>query len=235
MAVALDNTPRHLRGNGRPVTEELTISDLKVNGSIPPELDGRYLRNGANPLSGTSDHPFFGDGMIHGVRVRDGKAEWYRNRYVQTPFIENASVDILDPAVMLDMKSSKANTHVIGHAGKILALEEGHFPYRAGRRARDRGTDRLRGRPHRLVHGAPQDLSGHRRVARVRLFGLRTLSALPARVRGRRTGPDREHHRGRAHDDARLQRHAEPRHLHGPAGRLRCRDGRQGRDADPLG
>ena len=124
-----DTTPMHLRGNGRPVTEELTLTDLKVTGTIPPELDGRYVRNGANPFTGLSDHPFFGDGMVHGVRLRDGSAEWYRNRYVRTPFIEDPSVDILDPAVMMDMKSSKANTHVFGHAGRILALEEGHFPY----------------------------------------------------------------------------------------------------------
>ncbi len=129
MAEALDSTPTHLLGNGRPVTEEQTLSNLKVVGTIPAELDGRYIRNGANPLSGTSDHPFFGDGMLHGIRLRDGKAQWYRNRYVQTPFIKNPSVDILDPAVMMDMQSSKANTHVVGHAGKILALEEGHFPY----------------------------------------------------------------------------------------------------------
>jgi len=129
MAAVLEDTPAHLRGNGRPVTEEQTIYGLKVTGSIPSELDGRYVRTGANPLSGTSAHPFFGDGMIHGVRLRDGKAEWYRNRYVQTPFITNPSVDVLDPSVMMDMKSSKANTHVIGHAGKILVLEEGHFPY----------------------------------------------------------------------------------------------------------
>lgn len=129
MAAVMENTPSHLRGNGRPVTEELTLANLEVRGTIPAELEGRYLRNGANPLSGMSDHPFFGDGMIHGVRLRDGKAEWYRNRYVQTPFIANPSVDILDPSVMMDMRASKANTHVIGHAGRILALEEGHFPY----------------------------------------------------------------------------------------------------------
>ena len=129
MVAVPDSTPSHLLGNGRPVTEEQTLSDLKVTGSIPRELDGRYVRNGANPLSGTSDHPFFGDGMVHGMRLRDGKAEWYRNRYVQTPFIANPSVDILDPSVMMNMESSKANTHVVGHAGKILALEEGHFPY----------------------------------------------------------------------------------------------------------
>tara|TARA_A100001037_G_scaffold131137_3_gene118925 strand:- start:14908 stop:16254 length:1347 start_codon:yes stop_codon:yes gene_type:complete len=129
MAAILDDTPAHLRGNGRPVTEEQTLTDLKVTGSIPSELDGRYVRNGPNPLTGMSAHPFFGDGMLHGIRLQDGEAKWYRNRYVQTPFITNPDVDVMDPSVMMDMKSSKANTHVFGHAGKLLALEEGHFPY----------------------------------------------------------------------------------------------------------
>ena len=122
-------TPAHHRGNGKPVTEERTITDLRVTGALPVELDGRYVRNGANPFGGTSSHPFLGDGMVHGVRLRDGKAEWYRNRYVGTPFITNPALDVLDPAVMADMAASKANTNVIGHAGKVLALEEGHFPY----------------------------------------------------------------------------------------------------------
>ncbi len=124
-----DDIPAHLRGNGAPVFEELTLTDLKVTGTIPAELDGRYVRNGANPITGMSDHPFFGDGMLHGVRLRDGKAEWYRNRYIKTPFFANPSLDILDPSVIIDMTASKANTHVVGHHGKILALEEGHFPY----------------------------------------------------------------------------------------------------------
>ena len=129
MTIVDDSTPMHLRGNGRPVTEERSLTDLAVIGSIPPELDGRYVRNGANPFTGTSIHPFFGDGMVHGVRLRDGRAEWYRNRYVQTPFIANPSLDIFDPVAAMDMRASKANTHVVGHAGRILALEEGHFPY----------------------------------------------------------------------------------------------------------
>ncbi|MCY4215096.1 MAG: carotenoid oxygenase family protein [Gammaproteobacteria bacterium] len=129
MAEVIEDTPIHLRGNGRPISEERTLRHLKVTGTIPAELDGRFVRNGANPFTGTSSHPFLGDGMLHGIRIRDGRAEWYRNRYVQTPFIDNPATDILDPAVLMDMKSSKANTHVIGHAGKILALEEGHFPY----------------------------------------------------------------------------------------------------------
>ena len=121
--------PEHLRGNGRPTRDELTLTDLRVVGTIPEELNGSYLRNGANPFTGTSDHPFFGDGMIHGISLFEGQAQWYRNRYVQTPFIDNPTLDILDPNVTLDMTCSKANTHVVTHAGQILALEEGHFPY----------------------------------------------------------------------------------------------------------
>ena len=107
-----EEIPLHLRGNGRPVTEELSLTELKVTGSIPKELDGRYIRNGANPISGTSAHPFLGDGMIHAIRLRDGKAEWYRNRYVQTPFVTDTSLNSLDPTVMMKMESSKANTHL---------------------------------------------------------------------------------------------------------------------------
>ena len=130
MSASESELPQHLRGNGAPVQEELTLTDLEVRGTIPPELDGRYLRNGANPVTGMSDHPFLGDGMIHGVRLRDGRAEWYRNRYVQTPFLADTSKEVVDVAgTMMDMTASKANTHVVGHAGKILALEEGHFPY----------------------------------------------------------------------------------------------------------
>jgi carotenoid cleavage dioxygenase-like enzyme len=126
----IENVPGHLRGNGAPVQTEVTLTDLDVTGTMPPELNGRYVRNGANPVTGFSDHPFLGDGMVHGIRLRDGKAEWYRNRYVKTPFVADPNRNVLDISASLgDMTSSKANTHVIGHAGKIMALEEGHFPY----------------------------------------------------------------------------------------------------------
>ncbi|MGD9997854.1 MAG: carotenoid oxygenase family protein [Ilumatobacteraceae bacterium] len=125
-----DEVPVHLRGNGAPVHDERTITDLEVRGAIPTELDGRYVRNGANPITGWSDHPFLGDGMLHGIRLRDGRAEWYRNRYVQTPFIADPSKPVIDlESGVMDMRDSKANTNVVGHAGRIFALEEGHFPY----------------------------------------------------------------------------------------------------------
>lgn len=130
MTATESEIPSHLQGNGAPVTEELTLTELQVTGTIPPELDGRYLRNGANPITGMSDHPFLGDGMIHGVRLRDGQAEWYRNRYVQTPFISNPDRQVIEvDSSLREMDSSKANTHIVGHGGKFLALEEGHFPY----------------------------------------------------------------------------------------------------------
>ncbi len=125
-----EDLPVHLRGNGAPVFDEQTITSLRVTGTIPIELDGRYLRNGANPITGLSDHPFLGDGMVHGIRLRAGNPDWYRNRYVQTPFIGDPNRTIIDMGASLtDMTQSKANTNVIGHAGMILALEEGHFPY----------------------------------------------------------------------------------------------------------
>ena len=127
--MSLSDVPVFLRGNGAPVPEERTITDLTVTGVIPAELDGRYVRNGANPHTGMAEHPFLGDGMVHGIRLRDGRAEWYRNRYVQTPFLTDTSLGDVDTTTMTDMANSKANTHVIGHAGRILALEEGHFPY----------------------------------------------------------------------------------------------------------
>jgi carotenoid cleavage dioxygenase-like enzyme len=120
--------PWHLTGNYAPVMDELTEHDLAVTGAIPHELDGLYIRNGSNPKSGDAAHWFFGDGMVHGVRISGGRAEWYRNRFVRTSKLESQA-DATDPATIMDRTASAANTHVIGHAGRILALEEGHFPY----------------------------------------------------------------------------------------------------------
>ena len=74
------------RGGFTPVTEEITAFDLPVTGRIPAELNGRYLRNGPNPMNLDDPrlHLFAGDGMVHGVRLRDGRAEWYRNRWVRS-------------------------------------------------------------------------------------------------------------------------------------------------------
>ena len=74
----------YLAGNYAPVSEEITATELAVTGTIPAELDGRLIRNGPNPIDGghPDAHWFTGTGMVHGVRLRDGRADWYRNRYV---------------------------------------------------------------------------------------------------------------------------------------------------------
>src|SRR5436190_15310590 len=97
----------YLQGNFAPVSEELTVEDLPVEGRIPAELRGRYLRNGPNPIEPdpATYHWFTGTGMVHGVRLEDGNARWYRNRFVRgEPF--------------------GPNTNVIGHAGRTWALVE---------------------------------------------------------------------------------------------------------------
>ena len=127
MSEALEQQPFWLSGNFAPTFEEVTETNLEVTGSIPPELRGRYLRNGSNPQTGESAHWFLGNGMIHGVELANGKANWYRNRYVRTPLFENPEGDPFSE--MQDLTRSLANTHIIAHAGKILALEEAHWPF----------------------------------------------------------------------------------------------------------
>jgi len=100
-----------------------------VTGALPKELNGRFFRNGSNPRSGTSPHWFLGNGMIHGVRLENGRAVWYRNRYVRTTLFNDANAAAIGPDGSTDITASLANTHVVAHAGKILALEEGHFPW----------------------------------------------------------------------------------------------------------
>ena len=122
-----EKAPFWLRDNFAPTFEERTETDLKVIGQIPESLKGTLLRNGANPQSGESAHWFLGNGMLHGVRIEAGEAKWYRNRYVKTPLYLKPDGDVMEG--LGDMTMSAANTNVIQHAGKIMALEEGHWPF----------------------------------------------------------------------------------------------------------
>jgi carotenoid cleavage dioxygenase len=122
------STNPYLDGNFRPVREEVTITDLEVTGTIPPELDGRYLRNGPNPITDpdpATHHWFAGTGMVHGIRLRDGRAEWYRNRYPRTgdvaPILGVPDAGGAAPHGGFDFAP---NTNVIGHAGRYFAIVE---------------------------------------------------------------------------------------------------------------
>ena len=81
-----DDDHPYRTGPWRPQTTEWDADDLTaVEGEIPRDLDGVYLRNTENPLHPALKfyHPFDGDGMMHVVGFRDGKA-FYRNRFVRT-------------------------------------------------------------------------------------------------------------------------------------------------------
>lgn len=123
----------YLEGNFAPVLEERTDErELAVTGVVPPDLEGRLLRNGPNPVSVPADHAdyhwFSGDGMIHAVSLAGGKATGYRNRWVRTRSLASkvATVPPKGPSEPID---GSANTHVIRHAGTTLALVESGFPH----------------------------------------------------------------------------------------------------------
>ena len=118
--------PYWLQGNFAPVSVETTTTDLAVTGSLPKELAGLYVRNGSNPLSGSSPHWFLGDGMVHGVAIEDGRALWYRNRYVQTDFWKNGGGLGAGPP---GRASSLSNVSVGPHGGRLLSLGEVGLPF----------------------------------------------------------------------------------------------------------
>lgn len=125
-------TNRYLDGNFAPVREELTTFDLPVTGRVPEELQGRFLRIGPNPVTDedpASYHWFTGTGMAHGLRLRDGKAEWYRNRFVRSDRVTEALGEPSVPGPRHGMSDGTANTNIIGHAGKTWAIvEAGSLP-----------------------------------------------------------------------------------------------------------
>ena len=129
-----------LEGNFAPVADELDRRDLPVEGELPASLDGTLYRNGSNPRFPPVEpyHWFTGDGMVHAVTLRNGTAS-YRNRWVRTvrfraeeraggPLFHGFGQPLDAQAASID--TGVANTHVLAHAGRLLALEEAHLPVR---------------------------------------------------------------------------------------------------------
>ena len=146
----------YLAGNFAPVRSEDDF-DLKVTGEIPKGLKGALFRTGPNPQFEPRDpehyHWFGGDGMVHGFYVEDGKVR-YRNRYVRTPkwelehehgralFGSMGNPMTTDPLAMGN-EGGVANTNILFHAGKLMALEEAHHPFEMDvRTLESKGYDR---------------------------------------------------------------------------------------------
>jgi carotenoid cleavage dioxygenase len=133
-----------LQGHYAPVSDELAVSGLPVEGALPAGLRGAFLRNGPNPQFPPPGryHLFDGDGMVHGVAFDGEGGAAYANRWVRTAGFEaeraagralfgGLSEFRLPPDdVMATVGAVKntANTHVIRHAGHILTLMEGLGP-----------------------------------------------------------------------------------------------------------
>jgi carotenoid cleavage dioxygenase-like enzyme len=130
------------KGYSAPVRIEADVHDLEVIGNIPPELNGSYFRNSADPtyppLLGT-DIFLNGDGMLHSVRFENGHAD-LKTRYVRTQKFElerkarralfgayrNPFTDLPEVA---GRDNNTANTSVLWHHGKLYALKESGRPY----------------------------------------------------------------------------------------------------------
>jgi 8'-apo-carotenoid 13,14-cleaving dioxygenase len=122
-----------LLGIHLPLPSEEALTDLSVTGTIPAELDGRYIRIGPNPITPPNPglyHWFMGDGMVHGVRLRRGKALWYRNRWIRSRAVSDALGEPPAPGPH-EPPFDIVNTNVMGYAGETWALvEAGGCPVR---------------------------------------------------------------------------------------------------------
>ncbi len=132
---------RFLRGNFAPLRVECDAPDLVIEGELPRDLHGTLFRNGPNPLYPPRDqyHMFSGDGMVHAFRIEDGRVS-YRNRWVRTAKFERewAAGQALygtfgnpatSDAAVRGTPYNVANTNVLFHGGRLLALEEFNPPF----------------------------------------------------------------------------------------------------------
>lgn len=130
-----------LRDNYAPWPVEGEARDLPIVGELPRELDGTLYRNGPNPQYPPRGrhHWFDGDGMIHAFRIRDGRVS-HRNRWVRTArfALERAAGEALFGGLADvgagDVRAAgtpinPANTHVLRHGGRLLALCEAGPPH----------------------------------------------------------------------------------------------------------
>ena len=127
----------------RPNPKELDYEITEIEGEIPKELHGALYRNGPNqnvlPKEGEQAMAFFeGDGMVRRVSFSEGKAH-FQSAHVHSPsFRLEAEKGVycmggsnLAPNETLDepMERVLANTNIVAHAGKLLAMAENSRPY----------------------------------------------------------------------------------------------------------
>lgn len=134
-----------LQGAFAPVFDERDDIDLQIEGEWPKGLDGAFMRNGPNPEYKPDAHygyPFDGTGMLHALYVQDGRAR-YRNRWVKTKeLLEERAVGrrLYNSSFSPPPHANLANTNIVHHAGRYLALYEGGSPYQVDGNLNTMGT-----------------------------------------------------------------------------------------------
>jgi carotenoid cleavage dioxygenase-like enzyme len=126
-----------LRGNFAPWREEGFLDGLQVIGEIPRDLNGTFFRAGPNPAFEPEGryHWFDGDGMVHAIKIENGRAS-YRNRWVESDGLkEERKAGRALYRGIIGMSGTEAptikvtaNTNIVAHAGKLLALVESSLP-----------------------------------------------------------------------------------------------------------
>lgn len=140
---------RFLSGNFAPLRAECDAPDLEIEGDWPEDLAGTLVRNGSNPLFPPRDkyHLFSGDGMIHAFDIAGGRVA-YRNRWVRTDkwklerdhgraLFGTLGNPLTSDPITRGVPFNVANTNVLFHAGRLLALEEGNPPFELERGSLD--------------------------------------------------------------------------------------------------
>ena len=132
-----DDDHPYRTGWWQPNRREFDAFELQVEGELPDDLSGVYIRNTENPLHPAIGryHPFDGDGMLHAVYLDRGVAH-YRNRFVQTGDFqaEQQAQSPLFAGLMEPPKKSQragcgartglkdsASTDVVVHGGVVAA------------------------------------------------------------------------------------------------------------------
>ena len=127
------------------VRDEVDVTLRIAEGALPAALRGVMYRNGPGKMEvyGTKyDHPFDGDGMVTRFEFADGEVR-YKNRFVRTreyvaeeragrmlyrSFGTNLPGGLRRNLFRLRFKNA-ANTSVVLHGGRLLALWEGGLPH----------------------------------------------------------------------------------------------------------
>jgi carotenoid cleavage dioxygenase-like enzyme len=123
------STSPFLLGAFAPVYRESTAIAFPVTGRIPEGLDGLFTQIGPNPIrpprhTDLQRYQWFAqDGMVSGVRLRGGRAEWFRNRWIRSTRVTRALGEPRTPG-RRNFPIGTVHTNVISHAGMLLALVE---------------------------------------------------------------------------------------------------------------